>query len=200
LLAWAARAGEWRVYARSQFVYHAGDPADGMYGLAAGRLEVTFPLVADEPVVVHRAETGYWFGDNALLAQVPRAASFAAVTESRLLFLPGPAIMALLARQPGHWPAFYRLNARNMDTAMTLLSEALALTVRARVCRRLLLLADPTREAVITQADLARLVGVARATLRRCLEDLAARGAIALHYGRLRVIDPAVLRAFKDEQ
>jgi len=57
-----------------------------------------------------------------------------------------------------------------------------------------------SREAAITQDDLARLLGVARATLRRNLTDLAERGAIELRYRKLRVLDPAVLVEFQDEQ
>ncbi len=81
-----------------------------------------------------------------------------------------------------------------------LLSEALSLTVRARVSRRLLQLAERSQEAPITQDDLAKLVGVTRGTLRRCLDDLAARGAIEMRYRKLRVLNAKVLSAFQDEQ
>ncbi len=197
---WAACVGRWRTYGPGQFVYHAGDPPDGLVGLASGSLEVTFPLMAEEPVVIYRAEVGYWVGDAAELSETPRMVSLMAASESRLLHLPGRAVRALLADHPEQWRAFYRLSALNMHKAMTLLSEALSLTVRARVSRRLLMLADQSREAAITQGDLAKLVGVARATLRRCLEDLASRGAIELRYRRLRVLDPSALVAFTDEQ
>jgi CRP-like cAMP-binding protein len=197
---WAARCGRWREYAAGQFVYHAGDPADGLYGLAAGGLELTFPLLAEEPVIVHRAETGFWIGDNAELAETPRMVSLRVAVPSRLLHLPTAAIRALLAERPHHWREFYRLSARNVSTAVTYLSEALALTVRARVCRRLLALAAGAREASITQEDLGLLVGAPRTTLRRCLADLAERGAVELRYRRVVILDPAVLASFKDEQ
>jgi DNA-binding FadR family transcriptional regulator len=53
---------------------------------------------------------------------------------------------------------------------------------------------------VITQEELAKLLGVARPTLRRCLVDLETQGAIETRYGKLRVVDASVLRVFKDEQ
>jgi CRP-like cAMP-binding protein len=197
---WAARCGQWREYAAGQFVYHAGDPSDGLHGLAAGGLEITFPLLAEEPVIIHRAEIGFWIGENAELSATPRVVSLRAASPSRLLHLPGRTIRALLVDHPEHWRAFYRLSSTNVATAITLLSEALALTVRARVCRRLLRLADGAQEAKITQDELGRLVGAPRTTLRRCLADLAERGGVSLRYRRVQILDAAVLALFKDEQ
>lgn len=197
---WAARCSRWRDYAAGQFVYHAGDPADGLYGLAAGGIEITFPLLAEEPVIVHRAEIGFWIGDNAELSETPRLVSLRAAVPSRLLHIPTPAIRALLVEHPAHWRAFYRLSARNTARAVAYLSEALALTARARICRRLLTLADGLREANITQEELGHIVGVPRTSLRRCLADLEERGAIELRYRRVGILDPAVLASYKDEQ
>lgn len=197
---WATKVGRWRRYGSGQFVYQAGDASDGLYGLAAGSVEITFPLVAEEPVSIYRAEIGFWVGDAAELAQIPRMVSLMAATESQLLHLPSGAIQQLLSGHREHWRAFYRLAALNSRTAIMLLSEALSLTVRARVSRRLLQLAERSQEASITQDDLAKLVGVTRGTLRRCLDDLAARGAVEMRYRKLRVLDASVLSALKDEQ
>jgi CRP-like cAMP-binding protein len=195
-----AATARWRSYDTGQFLYHAGDAADGLYGLAEGGLELTFPLIAEEPVAIYRAEIGFWIGDNAELSETPRLVSIMASRPSRVLHWPGKAARALLAAEPRHWRSLYRLSARNTGMAIQVLSEVLALTVRARVCRRLLTLAPEKGDAPITQADLAKLVGVTRGTLQRCLGDLAARGGIETHYGRIRVVDVAVLTQFRDEQ
>jgi CRP-like cAMP-binding protein len=195
-----AATARWRSYDAGQFLYHAGDASDGLYGLGEGGLELSFPLIAEEPVAIHRAETGFWIGDNAELSQTPRLVSVMAARPSRVLHWPGTAARALLAAEPRHWLSLYRLSARNTGMAVRLLSEVLALTVRARVCRRLLALAFDRGEAPITQADLAKLVGVTRGTLQRCLNDLAARGGVETHYGRIHVTDAAVLAQFRDEQ
>lgn len=198
--AFVLREARWRQYDAGQFVYHAGDPPDGLYGLASGALDITFPLVAEEPVTVHRAEVGFWIGDNAEFAEHGRLVSIMAAVPSRLLHLPGRPLRRLLAEQPRHWRAIYRLSSRNVETAIRALSEALALTVRARVCRRLLALAVQSSEVPITQSELATLVGVTRATLQRCLSDLAGEGGIERRYGSVCVSDPAVLRSYVDEQ
>jgi CRP-like cAMP-binding protein len=195
-----ARSARWRRFEAGQFLYQAGDAACGLYGLAEGALDITFPLVAEEPVTVNRAEIGFWIGDSAELSETPRLVSVAASAPSRVLHVPGPALRRILAERPEHWRALYRLSARNTETAVRLLSEALALTVRARVARRLLALAGEDGDVAITQSDLAKLVGVTRATLQRCLSSLEAEGALRRGYGAVSVRDAARLAAFVEEQ
>lgn len=198
---WAEQVGRWNTFKKGQFIYHAGDRSDGLYGLASGSLQMTFPLVAEEPVVIHRAEIGFWIGDAAELTNRPRMVTLMAASQAKLLHLPSSAIKILLANKPEQWRSFYQLSALNMHAAITQLAEVLALTVRARVCRRLLALSDQNGFAAITQEELARLLGgVARPTLRRCLIDLEAQGGIETNYRKLRIVGSAVLHAFKNEQ
>ncbi len=197
---WAARSGRWRTYQPGQFVYFSGDAADGIYGLASGGLEVTFPLIAEEPVVLHRAQVGFWIGDNAELSDTPRTISLMAATECRMLHLPHDAIRSLLTDQPKYWQSFYRLATINTSTAVGLLAEALSLTIRARMCRRLLQLTESSLDITVTQEDLSKMLGVYRSTLRPVLNKLARSGAIKLGYRRISVVDRDVLASFKDEQ
>jgi CRP-like cAMP-binding protein len=195
-----AAAGRWRRFEAGQFLYQAGDAACGLYGLGEGALELTFPLLAEEPVTVYRAEIGFWIGDSAEMSETPRIVSVAAAATSRVFHVPGAAMRRILAERPEHWRALYRLSARNAALAVRLLSEALALTVRARVARRLLALASRDGDVSITQADLAKLVGVTRATLQRCLSGLEAEGALERSDGTVRVRDATRLAQFSNEQ
>ena len=197
---WAARSGKWRTYQPGQFVYFSGDAADGIYGLASGGLEVTFPLFAGEPVVLHRAQAGLWSGDNAELSATPRTISLMAATECRMLQLPHDAIRRLLDDQPKYWQSFYRLATINTTIAVGLLAEVLSLTLRARVCRRLLQLTDLSTDATVTHEDLSKMLGVYRSTLRPILKYLADINAIRLGYRKISVVDRDALTRFKDEQ
>jgi CRP-like cAMP-binding protein len=161
---------------------------------------MTFPLISEEPVIIHRGEVGFWIGDNAELAAVPRLVSVTAATDCRLLHLPSRAVQSLLTEHPAHWRAFYTLSAINVAVAVTQLSEALALSVRARTCRRLLEISSSADDVGVTQDELARLVGVTRGTARRCLDELAAMGAIEWRYRHLHVIKRSILERYKDEQ
>lgn len=197
---WVERSGRWRSFEPGQFIYHAGDQSDGLYGLAEGSIQLTFPLVAKEPVTIHRAEVGFWVGDNAEFTGRPRLISLVAGTRCKLLHLPSNAIAHYLKEQSDHWRYFYALSAMNTATAIIQLSEVLSLTVRARVCRRILSLAGTSNEVEITQDELSELLGVTRATSRRCLADLADQGAIKLLYRKLRILDVEKLQSYQDEQ
>ena len=186
--AWVAEVGRWRSFTSGQVVYEAGDTGDtGLYGLAAGSLDITFPAVTDEPVSIHRAEPGFWIGDLALLAGTERLVSVHAGAGARVLVVPGAAIRAHLDRHPEHWPCFYALTHRNMAVALGLLGEALALPPAARLARRLLQLADAEDVVTGTQEQLAGLVGVTRTTVRRVLKRLVVEGAIETGYRSLRI-------------
>jgi len=196
---WVVEDGRWRHYRAGQVIYFAGDEPDGLYGLGDGAFELTLPLVGDEPVTLHRAEPGFWAGESALHARVPRLVSLAAATDARVLFVPAARIRALLAARPDYWRCFYELSHINVTIAVTLLAEALALTPRARLARQLLRLADDDGRALVRQDDLARLIGMTRSSLQRALRGLTETGAVAPGYGCIVVRDRAALEAVRDE-
>jgi len=64
---WIVRTGRWRVVTAGTTLYHAGDRADALFGLAAGALDVATPTESGEVVTFHRAEPGNWIGEAAIL-------------------------------------------------------------------------------------------------------------------------------------
>jgi CRP/FNR family transcriptional regulator, cyclic AMP receptor protein len=197
---WAASVARIRDYQPGQFIFQAGDTSDGIHGLASGGVDLHFPLIGDEPVLFHRAEIGFWIGDSAELGDHKRTISLVAASPTRMVLLPRHEVRMLLANDPSHWRSFYQLSDRNGLSAMAALAESLALTVRARICRKLLVLTERDPNVEITQEDLARLVGVARATLRRSIAELVAEGGVETGYRSLRVVDRVLLERHRHEQ
>jgi CRP-like cAMP-binding protein len=117
-----------------------------------------------------------------------------------MLHLPHDAIRSLLDHEPKYWQSFYRLATINTSIAVGLLAEALSLTIRARMCRRLLQLTEASLDVTVTQEDLSKMLGVYRSTLRPVLNRLSKAGAIRLGYRRISVVDRDILTSFKDEQ
>lgn len=156
--------------------------------------------MAEEPVTIHCAEIGFWIGESALLAHEPRAVTLHAALPSRVFFIPGDAVRALLAARPEDWRAFYLLSHINAVTAVNLLAQTLALSVPARVARRLLRRADPSGVVSVTRDDLAKLIGVARATLQRAFEELAQAGVIETGYRSVTIADRAALERYVNQQ
>ena len=107
-----ARLGRWREFKAGETLYLAGEEADYLVGLAEGIFEVTFPLVSDEPVVVHRAEPGFWTGEASVLPGRRRIISIAAATDIRVFVVPASSIHRMLAEDPRHWRAVLRTEPR----------------------------------------------------------------------------------------
>jgi CRP/FNR family transcriptional regulator, cyclic AMP receptor protein len=188
-----ARLGRWRDVKAGEILYLAGDEADWMFGLEDGILEITFPLVSDEPVAIHRAEPGFWTGETCLLPGKTRLISVAAATNARVFVIFGPNVRRMLEEEPRHWRAFYDLSLTSSLTAITLLAEALSLSPRARVARILLRLARPNGSVHGSQEDLARLLGMTRSSIRRALSSLIDEGALESGYGVLSILDRGLL-------
>lgn len=196
---WAAENGRWRHFSAGEIIYLAGDEPDGMYGLASGALDVSFPLQGEEAVTLHRAEPGFWIGEAALMAGATRIVGLSAALESRVFHIPLGALSELLRRDPACWRLLYEQSFANLTVALTLLAEALSLTPRARVARLLLRLADDDGSVRGSQDDFGRLIGMTRSSVRRALASLAAEGAVRTGYACLEIVDRERLAAITRE-
>lgn len=194
-----SRLGRWRDAKTGEILYLAGDEADWIVGLAEGIFEITFPLLGDEPVVIHRAEPGFWTGETSMVAGRRRIISIAAATEARMFVLPAAGVRRMLEDAPHHWRSLYELSLSSSLTAITLLAEVLSLTPRARVARILLRLAGPDGSVPGSQEDLGRLLGMTRSSVRRALSSLVELGAIEGGYGVLSIRDRGKLESLTGE-
>lgn len=186
---WVAANGRWRRFSAGEVIYLAGDEPDGMYGLGDGALEVSFPLLGEEMVTLHRAEPGFWIGEAALMAGATRVVGLSAALDSRVFHIPLGALAELLKRDPACWRLLYEQSFANLTVALTLLAETLSLTARARMARLLLRLADEDGRVSVNQDDLGRLIGMTRSSVRRTLASLTSAGAVRTGYGYLQVVD-----------
>lgn len=97
LLGQVVATGRTRMLAAGEFVFHKGDPPDGLYVLLDGRVRV---FLADEQgqhdVELAVLSTGSLFGEMALLDGEPRSANVACVEPSRCLWLSRDEFLELL--------------------------------------------------------------------------------------------------------
>lgn len=189
-----ANAGRWVVLTRGKLLYAVGDEPTAIFGLEQGQLDISIPISEDEQVTVHRTTPGFWIGDGALLAQVPRQLTVTAAVDSRLFKVPAGAIHKILAEHPEDWSCFYRLAALNATLCVHVLAETLALPPRARFARTLLRMISDDGRIRVTQEELGRMVGMSRAAFRRAFRALIEAGIIETEYGYLRVRDLSALK------
>lgn len=184
-----ALAGRWVDLPMGRMLYSAGDDADALFGLGEGALEILVPGGSGEMVLVHRAVPGWWIGDSALLARSTRLITIIAAAPCRIFRVPGATLREILRREPDYWSCFYALSHRNSALALSLLTDILALSPKARLARVIQRLADAGGRVQISQGELAALIGANRSTLRLALADLTEAGAVATRYRGLQVLD-----------
>ncbi|MGZ4712669.1 MAG: patatin-like phospholipase family protein [Acidimicrobiia bacterium] len=91
---------ELRVVAAGETVIHQGDPADGLYLVAGGRLQVVYTAEDGERSVLAEAGYGSVAGEMALLDDAPRSADVVALRECHLLFLSSAGFQRVIAAHP----------------------------------------------------------------------------------------------------
>ena len=188
-----ASMGRWITVPAGKRIYSCGDPSEGLIGIDQGFIDVMAPLSNDEEYVFYRAVAGDWLGDGGLLFGEPRQLSIEAVTTCRFFQVPHTRLRPHLDKHPQDWACLFHLATNRMMLAANLVSDLIALPPQARIARLLLRLQKRNGEVISKQEDLAKLVGVSRATFRRAIEHLVKAGAIAPNYGRLTITDKDAL-------
>ena len=197
---WAQENGYWRRLAKRENVYFAGDEPDGIYGLAHGILEISFPLDDTINVSIHRAEPGFWMGESALFSNERRMVSLTAATDCLVFHIPAAAMEHLTVEKPESWRAFYRQSHINQKQTARLLAESIALSPRARFARLLLRLSENGGDIDGSQESLGALLGLRITTCKRIVASLVAVKAIESGYGKIRIRDKEVLEKFAVEE
>lgn len=91
---------ELRSVAAGETVIHQGDPADGLYLVAAGRLQVAFTTEHGERRVITELGRGGVAGEMSLLDDAPRSADVVALRECHLYFLSSAGFERVIAAHP----------------------------------------------------------------------------------------------------
>jgi CRP/FNR family cyclic AMP-dependent transcriptional regulator len=178
---------------RGATLYHVGDRPDGLYGLVDGAIDIAIPGEQGLDFTVHRAETGFWIGDLALLSDAPRLVTLRAATPATLVHLPGAPVLALSRTRPDLVRALYALTYRNMALALRLVANLGVASSEARIGLRLLyqLETAPCADGWLnlSQAVLSEMLALSQPTVQRSLRRLQDQGLIECGYGRIRVCD-----------
>jgi hypothetical protein len=96
-----AAAAEEVEFQPGETIIREGDPADAIYVLVEGRVEVTSSGEAgDGPTVLREMEAGSYFGEIGVLEGIPRTATVTAIGPCRCLRIAGEAFLAAITAGP----------------------------------------------------------------------------------------------------
>lgn len=178
-----------------EMLFRQGDAPGGFYGLLGGLLKISSLREDGREAILVVLEAGNWIGEISLMDGEPRTHDATALSAAEVLVVPQAAFAALMEGAP-FARAVAGLLAARVRSLYGMVEDAALRSTRARVARRLLLLArgDATmapkaRPAVpVSQEALAMMLGISRQTLSKELKALAAQGVLALRYGRMEIL------------
>jgi CRP/FNR family transcriptional regulator, cyclic AMP receptor protein len=185
-----------RRFARGEVVFHAGDPADTLHLIVAGRLAVRTRTPDGYEAILTVAAPGQSVGELALMGQEPfRSATVTALTAAETIALSRADLERLRAGYPLVDRLLFTALSGQIKRLSSTLVETLFIPARTRVVRRLVVLLEQFDNGVIemTQDDIALFAGTTRSTVNETLQELARQRVVIVGRGRVQVVDPAGL-------
>ncbi|HXZ08731.1 MAG TPA: Crp/Fnr family transcriptional regulator [Paraburkholderia sp.] len=188
-----------------EYLFHRGDVPNAFFGLNSGKLKASTLREDGKEAILAVIEAGNWFGQTTLTSGQPRARDVLAIERSSVFVVRAAAFDELM-RSPEFLRAINELQSLHMNWLYRLVEDATLHTTRARIARRLLLLAsgdvsmspESRADVTVSQDTLAMMLGITRQTLSLELKAMAEKGAIALRYGRIEICSKDILSSFQD--
>jgi CRP-like cAMP-binding protein len=184
-----------------ELVYRQGDPADAVYYIESGKIQLTVVSEHGKEGVIAMLEPGEFFGEGCIAGQPFRMASASATAKSTIIQIEKAAMIRVLQEQPAMAELFMAfLLSRNIQIEADLVDQLFNSSER-RLARLLLLLVNFRKEgkmetviATINQDVLAAKVGTARSRINffmnkfRKLGFIEYNGGLKIHTSLLNVI------------
>jgi CRP-like cAMP-binding protein len=180
-------------FVKDQRIYLAGDPANGIFGLVRGSLNISFPRGDGEDYTLHRAGAGFWVGDLAMIANKPRLVSVRAAEPTVMVHFSTNDLARLLREDPRLYADFYELTYENVEIILRLVSNLAIASTQKRLADRLIMESDACGDDdgwfALSQSELAKMLAVSVPTLQRGVRRFVNAGVLTSSYGRMRVVD-----------
>ncbi len=171
-----------------EVLFAAGDAGDGCYLLDQGLLKVTVTSSRGEERTIAILGPGAVVGELSMIDGRPRSASVVALNECVLRFTSRETFAKCMATHPKAYHALVAILAFRLRQADEVLAATTFLTVKGRVARALVELAEyvgkPSSAGQIvlhekiSLADIAAMAGVARENVSRVMSEWRRRNLI----------------------
>jgi CRP/FNR family transcriptional regulator, cyclic AMP receptor protein len=186
-----------------QVLFRTGDPGNGCYRVEDGLLKVTMVSRSGAERILAFLGRGAIVGELSIIDGLPRSASVVAVRDASVSFLSNAAFEAFAEEHPELNKSLVRLLARRLRETDATVAASSFLSLKGRMARTLLELAEHFGEEVgpgrivirqkIRQNDLAAMAGIARENVTRILNDWQRRKLMSRPSGYYCLEDRAQL-------
>ncbi len=185
-------------YRKGQLIFQEGDPGNGFYIVASGRIKV-FKISPDgKEQILHLFGPGEPFGEAAVFAKRPFPASAASLEDSTILFLPRSAFVEILASDPALSMNMLGILSARLRAFASMIEQLSLRDVAGRLSAYLILLSERQegRDELsldMTKAQLAAYLGTIPETLSRVLAKMSSQNIITVDGARIIIDDRQAL-------
>lgn len=185
-----ARAVAIRSYPKNSVILNEGERSDSIYVIDSGKVKVLMRDEEGKEVILSILKEGDYFGELALIDELPRSASVVAMESSEMTVLSKADFLQCVANNPGIAMTVMRGLAQRLREADIKIESLALMDVYGRVARTLLQLAEPENGRLVikeklSQREIANMIGASREMVSRILKDLAHDGYILIEGKRI---------------
>lgn len=191
-----------RQFDAGSVICHKGEPSTSWLGVVEGMVKL-HNVAVDGRGTTYTVARGGWFGEGAVLKREPRPYEIAALSRTKMCFMPVETFDWLVRTSlPFCHYLIYQLNARLGQFVSLVEQHRFNESPERMVASGIAELFNPnfsmgTSAALrLSQEEIGRLCGLSRGIANRALHGLAKKGLLRMHYGVIHVDDVERLRQF----
>jgi CRP/FNR family cyclic AMP-dependent transcriptional regulator len=179
--------------AADQTLFNAGDAGDGCYRVDQGLLKVSIVSPEGGERILAILGPGAVVGELAMIDGAPRSTGVSAVRDAELSFVSRASFQAFADEHPDLYRHVMLLLAHRLRETNEVVAASTFLSVKGRVARSLLDLAEAFGEDIgtgrtlirqkVSQGDVAAMAGIARENVSRVLNEWMRAKVLSRHAG-----------------
>jgi CRP/FNR family cyclic AMP-dependent transcriptional regulator len=182
-LEYIASRGVVKTFLKNTVLINEGDRSDALYVILEGKVKVYASDENGKEVILNIQGPGEYFGELALIDDVPRSASVMTLKPSRLASVSRESFEACLVENPRLALKLVRSLSQRILSLTEVVKNLALHDVYGRVTRTLCKLAREQNgrfviEQRLTHQDIADMVGASREMVSRIMKDLSTGGYI----------------------
>lgn len=176
-------------------LFRQGEPATAAYVIRQGEVDL-YRTVAEEERMVARVGPGSVIGDIAMFRTSDYLSSARAAGEVSAFRFRRETLIPELARHPAICLRWLVAGLEQLERAQRRIINLMHRSVLAQVADLLAEEAETRNRVLLSQADIASLLGVSRQSVNEAIATLRTRGFVNTGYRRIEVTDAEGLRRF----
>jgi CRP-like cAMP-binding protein len=189
--------------APDEVLFEQGEESDGLYIVINGIVRIYLTADDGREATISLLEDGEMIGEIALLDGLPRSAGAAALTETRLVFIPHKPFCELLDSSTKLSRQVMLMLCERLRAANKQVDQAIFHDLRYRLLvllRQIAVIHGRIEKDVavvdldVTQGMLAQMLGASREAVNKQLRALAKEGGLVMEGHQIRVVKHAQLK------